>query len=276
MLLIDKLQDSESFSDSELKIAAYIIHNSQEVIGMTIYQLADKTYASTATVTRFCRKLGTDGFTDFKIQLAKELNTFSLSDERIGQDTPFTKVDSPKAIAQNILNLNIQSTLDTYNHLDIEQLLFISKKIVQANSVYLYGSGQSLILAEEFQYKLLRIGISASVAPQSGFQSMISSAQPKDSIAIMISYYGTNTINKNILEALESKAITSVLITGPNENPLSKIAHETVHVPSHEVLTSKMASYSSRAAMQLVIDIIYALVFSFDYDKNTEYIKNMQ
>lgn len=32
----------------------------------------------------------------------------------------------------------------------------------------------------------------------------------------------------------------------------------------------KMASFSSRAAIQLVIDIIYAYVFSFNYEKNSQ------
>ncbi len=275
MLLIDKLQVSDNFSDSEQKIAQYVLDNAQDVTGMTIYELSDKTYSSTATITRFCRKLELEGFSDLKIQLAKELSTFSLSDKRIAQDTPFTKVDAPQDIAQSILNLNIQSLLDTYNHIDVNQLNRIAKMIAKTESVFIYGRGQSLILAEEFQYKLLRIGISASVALQDGFQGMTSFAQPKNSAAIMISYYGVSSYNLDVIKALKSRGITVVLITGPNKNPLINFANEVVHVPSHEELMVKMASYSSRAAMQLVIDIIYALVFSYDYDRNSRYVRQV-
>lgn len=60
------------------------------------------------------------------------------------------------------------------------------------------------------------------------------------------------------------------MITGPKTNPLCDYADEVVHVPPQEELIKKMASFSSRAAIQLVIDIIYAYVFSFNYDKNSQ------
>lgn len=273
MLLIDRLKDETSFSDSEIKIAQYIVSSAQDVIDMTIYELSDKTYASTATITRFCRKLGLDGFQDLKLQLAKEINTFAFSDRRIEQDTPFTKVDSPFDIAQSIMNLSIQSILDTYNHLDIDQLLKVAKIIASYKQVYLYGRGQSLILCEDFQYKLLRTGISVTVPIQDGFQSMSSLAQPTNSMAIMISYYGKSHSSLKIIKSLKKRGITTVLITGPHENPLVDYADEVIHVPSQEELMMKMASYASRTAIQLVIDIIYALVFSLDYDENLDYVK---
>lgn len=273
MLILDRLKEKEDFSDSEKKIADYILAHASDVIEMTIYELSDKTYASTSTITRFCRKLEVDGFSDFKLSLAKELSTFSLSDSRIAQDTPFTKGDMPQDIARNIMNLNIQSMLDTYNNLDIEQLLRISQEIIKQNHINVYGRGQSLILCEELQYKLFRIGIDVSVVTQDGFQIMKSHAQKEDSLAIMISYYGVSRHNLEIIKTLHNRKVKTILITGPNKNPLVPYADEVVHIPSQEKLMEKMASYSSRAAMQLVIDILYALVFSLDYDKNLDHIK---
>ncbi|UUX35410.1 hypothetical protein [Fundicoccus culcitae] len=41
-------------------------------------------------------------------------------------------------------------------------------------------------------------------------------------------------------------------------------------MPPQEELMKKMASFSSRAAIQLVIDLIFAYVFSMNYDQNNE------
>lgn len=122
MLLLNRIKENNEFSDSENKIANYIMEFPQKVITMTIHQLADATYTSASSVTRFCRKVEVDGFSELKLQLAKEINTYNLSGERIADDTPFEKQDDIHLIARNILNLNIQAQLDTFNTLDMKQL----------------------------------------------------------------------------------------------------------------------------------------------------------
>lgn len=268
MLLLNRIKKTDSFSDSEIKIANYVNEYPQDVITMTIHELANATYTSASSVTRFCRKVDTEGFGEFKLQLAKELNSFSLSDKRIEDDLPFNKQDEPEVVAKNILNLNIQSMLDTYNALDLKQLKRISKMIVDASTTHLYGTGQSLILCEDFQYKLLRIMINTNLSSQTGFQFMQATTQSQDSLAIIISYYGMGRMNLEIAKALHAKKVPVVLITGPNTNPICEFANEVIHVPPQEELMKKMASFSSRAAMQLVVDIIYAYVFSYNYDDN--------
>ena len=104
MLLLNRIKKTDSFSDSEIKIANYVNEYPQDVITMTIHELANATYTSASSVTRFCRKVDTEGFGEFKLQLAKELNSFSLSDKRIEDDLPFNKQDEPEVVAKNILN----------------------------------------------------------------------------------------------------------------------------------------------------------------------------
>lgn len=268
MLLLNRIKETTGLSDSELKIANYVNEFPQKVITMTIHELAEETYTSPSSITRFCRKVNTEGFTELKIQLAKEINTFNLSGKRIADDLPFNRYDDYNLIARNILNLNIQAKLDTYNSLDLDQLEKISKMIIEANGVHLYGKGQSLILCEDLQYKLFRIGIDTNLSSNTGFQVMKSGAQPQDSIAIMISYYGMGNENLFIAKSLYENNIPFILITGPKSNDLCQYATEIVHVPPQEELMRKMASFSSRSAIQLVIDIIYAYVFAYNYDEN--------
>lgn len=267
MLLVNRLKDNQNFSDSETKIANYVLNNPQKVVAMTIHELSKVTYASAATITRFCRKLDNTGFSDFKLQLARELNTFNLSSERIEDNLPFDQQDTHQDIAQNILNLNIQTMVDTYNSFDLTQMIRVARILHDAKTINFFGEGQSLLLCEDFQYKLYRIGIDANVVVQNGFQIMKSASLPTDSAVLMISYYGHGKPNLRIAKTLKERGIPFILITGPHQNPLIEYASEVIQVPSEEELNTKMASYSSRTAIQLVIDVLYAIIFSFDYEK---------
>ena len=90
----------------------------------------------------------------------------------------------------------------------------------------------------------------------------------KNDIVIMISYYGKNPSNLEVAKVLKSKGIPIILITGPYKSSLIPLADEVIQVPPQEEIFLKMASYSSRSAIQLVIDILFATIFSLDYEAN--------
>lgn len=58
-----------SLNDTETKIYNYIVKNMDQVLKMTIRELANETFVSTATIIRFCQKMNCDGFKEFKIKL---------------------------------------------------------------------------------------------------------------------------------------------------------------------------------------------------------------
>lgn len=269
MLLINKIKNEVRFSESERVIAQYVLENAREVVSMTIHELAAAAFTSAASITRFCHRLNLDGYAEFKVLLAGDISSFKISEDRIATDLPFQANQSAAKIMDSILNLNYQAMQDTYNHLDQSQIERIAQMIFASPHLYLYGTGQSLIQALDFQYKLYRIGIDSHLEMNTGFQLMKTATQPLDSLSIIISYYGTTEENLRIAEHLISRGLKYILITGPYENPLCDLASEVIHVPPQEQLVTKMASYSSRTAIQLVLDLLYALIFSYDYVKNT-------
>ncbi|HAJ54882.1 MAG TPA: MurR/RpiR family transcriptional regulator, partial [Lactobacillus sp.] len=57
---------------SEKKVADYVLSVGQKVIYATMTDIKKATHVGDATIVRFCQKLGYSGFTDFKIEIAKE------------------------------------------------------------------------------------------------------------------------------------------------------------------------------------------------------------
>ncbi len=56
----------KSLSNNELNVLKYVYEHSDEVLDMSIQTLAAQTSYSSATILRFCKKLGYSGFAEFK------------------------------------------------------------------------------------------------------------------------------------------------------------------------------------------------------------------
>ena len=74
MNILEKItQNQAAFSKSEKKVAEVILANPQTAIHSSIATLAKMSDVSEPTVNRFCRRLDTKGFPDFKLHLAQSL-----------------------------------------------------------------------------------------------------------------------------------------------------------------------------------------------------------
>lgn len=63
------LQEIRSLNELELAVYNYVISNIEKVNHMSIRELSEVTHVSTTTILRFCKKMNTDGFTEFKFKL---------------------------------------------------------------------------------------------------------------------------------------------------------------------------------------------------------------
>ena len=59
----------ESLNETETYVYNYVVKNTKKVLNESIRELANNTHVSTATVMRFCKKMGCEGFTELKYRL---------------------------------------------------------------------------------------------------------------------------------------------------------------------------------------------------------------
>ncbi|WP_066497893.1 MurR/RpiR family transcriptional regulator [Abyssisolibacter fermentans] len=65
-------QALSQFSELDYEIYNFILKNSEKIAYMTIREMANEAHVSTTTITRFCRKLNCDGFSEFKVRYKLE------------------------------------------------------------------------------------------------------------------------------------------------------------------------------------------------------------
>lgn len=89
-MIIDKLIKHEEFTDIEKSIADYLLRNGYEVKNMSISSLAQVTYSSTSTITRFCHKLDWMDIRNFKIPYLIQSMRLMQKMDVVNVNYPFT------------------------------------------------------------------------------------------------------------------------------------------------------------------------------------------
>lgn len=56
----------EKLNEAEMCVYNYIVKNLKHILNLSVRELADEVHVSTATVMRFCKKMGYSGFSELK------------------------------------------------------------------------------------------------------------------------------------------------------------------------------------------------------------------
>jgi RpiR family carbohydrate utilization transcriptional regulator len=195
-------------SESERKIADYIINQRETILQLTAAELAEKIGSSAATIVRFCRTLGFKGYTDLKFYIERELLSLVGAEEKIDKN------DSVKVLKQKVFKFNQKIIDDTIMTLDDENLEKAIIAIANARKVDIYGEGGSGSIALTALNLLLHIGIPCNAHTDANLQILSALQLRKGDVALGISHSG-RTINAiDALKIAQQNGATTICITG--------------------------------------------------------------
>lgn len=243
----------KSFGPSERKIADCILANGQDITSLSINELAALSGSTAATIVRFSRKIGFEGFTDFRIGLAREIISTSTISSKI------TKKDSCFEIFNKRINDISVSLWNTESVLDPDALERAAQKIMRASRIVIFGLGNSAAIAQDAAHKFLRLGLNAQACCDNHMQAIIASHLDRQSVAIGISHSGAST---DIIDALQLSKIgnaTTVSITNYGNSPIVENSDICLFTKSDETDHSILAM-SSRIAQLAIFDAIYTYI----------------
>ena len=73
----------ESLNETETYVYNYVVKNTKKVLNESIRELANDTHVSTATVMRFCKKMGCEGFTELKYRLKENVEMQETKEDNV-------------------------------------------------------------------------------------------------------------------------------------------------------------------------------------------------
>lgn len=269
MSIMTQLEFELDFSHSEKQIARYILDNGEDVLSMSVKELANKTYTSPATIVRLCRKIGLEGYNDFKIKYSAELQYDKRNQKRIDVNFPFLPHDSKETIAENLVSLTNEVIHDTHQLIDFEELNKITDLLYNSEEIDIYDFGNSILAGLSFQHKMARIAKMVNIRTIPGEQIFLTSTSNEKKAAIVISYSGETNEIIRFVKVLKTKKTPIIAITSLGDNQLSDFADYTLHLDSREKIFSKMAPFASQISMEYILNIIFSCIYQKDYEENT-------
>lgn len=268
VLKINEIKDQ--LTNSEQKIASCILDNSHKVYNMSIHELADWCSTSSSSIVRFCRKMGFDGFKEFKIELAKDVADSEKSKDIVYEDVSVD--DSIQAVINKISSGNIKSIENTLELLDSYEVEKAINALDKANNVYLYGIGASGLVAMDFQYKLMRINRNAFMYLDSHTQLSTSVNIQKDDVAVAISHSGKTLEVFKAIDMANMKGATTISITKYGDNPVSNVSDIKLYVGGIEQ-NLRVGAIASRIAQLTVVDILFVGLARKNFKVVSDYLK---
>lgn len=270
MLLHEKMKNLK-FSPSERIVIDFILNKQELIAEYSTTMIAGETYTSPSILVRISKKLGFNGYNEFKKSFLEEVLYLKRNFENLDANTPFTTMDSIMDIANKITQLKQQSLNDTLSLIHHDSLQKAIRILEKSETVKVFAITNLTLLAMEFVYKLRRIGKKAETYPISNtmYQEAVMT-QPND-CAICISYSGESGELLDTVRLLKNNAVPIIAITSIGENSLSKSADVILNTTTREKSYSKIAGFSSIESISLILDILSSCYFNTDYKKHYEY-----
>lgn len=249
-------------SAAEQRVADYILNKGEEVLQLTVTELAEKVGVCDATVIRFCRSAGYKGYQDFKINLAGEI---TRPVAKTVLDT-LSREDSVEDIVQKVINSEMSALSETIKILDMELMKTVSETILHAHRVVFFGTGGSLIVTMDAMHKFLKIGLNSVLQLDSDMQKMESSLLTKGDVAIAVSHSGSNRHVIECIKNAKSNGATVVGIMTIGKSPMQKLCDYIIMVPTKE-LVFRSESVTARIAQLAVFDCLVSIMSYMEYEK---------
>ena len=239
----------DTFSKSERKVAEVIIASPQVAIHSSIATLAKMAEVSEPTVNRFCRRLDTKGFPDFKLHLAQSLaNGTPYVNRNVNEN------DGPDAYTAKIFESTMACLDVAKNALDTSLINRAVDVLTQAKKISFFGLGASSSVAHDALNKFFRFNIPVSCYDDIVMQKMSCINSSEGDVIVLISHTGrTKTLVEVAQLARENDAFV-IALTAYN-SPLADQSNLvlSMSVPEDTDIYMPMAS---RIAQLVLIDVL--------------------
>ncbi|API88991.1 hypothetical protein BKP56_06860 [Marinilactibacillus sp. 15R] len=250
---------------AENEIANYILEYPKDASESTITSLSKKIGVSEASINRFCKKIGFNGFNDFKIAVA--------------QDSYYRKMQDKKRAASSI---NFSETLSfdyteliniTSENVEENLLKELANEMTTATNIYLIAFSEAHTVAIHMHYQLLMLSIPSMVINDMSLLKLIVNKSNKNDLFFIIAETGnTKELNKLIEQAKQNEPKIYILTSYENTN-LTKLATDSIIIPNR-LSINQSSLISSYISYIFVADLIIGTIIKSDVKYVREKLEN--
>ena len=251
------LQEYETFTRSERKIADYTLEHQEETQCISITDLSSQCGVAVSTVSLFCRKLGLAGFNDFKLELARA--SLPARAALSGPGSEITLEDSASSVMGKVLAA-MQDALNNSYH------MFTEREVNQAADL-LCRAGQVVCLAQANHSVVSRAAWAqfSTTSPKfktiqdSHMQTVVLSTLSEGDAVLYFSYSGATHELLEAVEIIRSRGAKLVLVTRYPNSPASASADVVLLCGPNE----QPFQFGSTSALMAQLYVVEVLLSEF-------------
>ena len=249
-------QIAPSLKKAERRVADMVLQDIEATTRISIKSFAAQAEVSEPTVMRFARRVGCDGFSDFKLRLAQD---FAVGRMYIEAERRVQTGDA-NTTAQHVYQSGKEALSTAFAGLDEKALSDAAAMIAKAGKIVCIGvGGSSAIMAQEMENRLFRFGLSVSATADPYRQRMAAAIADKGDAFVIFSVTGKPRSLLDAAEIAAARGACVIAVTHP-ESLLAERANLVLPlaVPGDEVHFN--FPNRTRYGQLLVIDCLSALV----------------
>jgi len=246
-----------SLAPAEQRVGKLLLSDPRGFSKLPVSELAARSHVSKPTVVRFCRSVGYDGLSDFKLKLAGS----------VSEGVPFIhrSVDADDRtgdIMVKVIDNTVAAFLKYRNEASTQAMEKAAMTLVQACSdgkrIEFFGVGNSGVVAQDAQHKFFRLGMHSVAYSDGHMQVMSASLLGPGDCVLIISNSGRTRDLMDACDIARKHGATVIVITASG-SPLARAGH--IHLAAdHPEGFDRYSPMVSRLLHLLIIDVLATCV----------------
>jgi RpiR family transcriptional regulator, carbohydrate utilization regulator len=256
--MLDRIKASlSSLAPAEQRVGKLVLADPRAFANLPVSELSDRAHVSKPTVVRFCRSMGYDGLSDFKLKLAGS----------VSEGVPFIhrSVDVDDKVSDVLVKVIDNTVAAFLKYRNDASSFAIEKAAIALTETYekrgrieFFGVGNSGIVAQDAQHKFFRLGVTSIAYSDGHMQVMSASTLGPEDCVVVISNSGRTRDLMDACDIARKNGATTIVITASG-SPLATAGH--MHLSAdHPEGYDRYSPMVSRLLHLLIIDILATTV----------------
>ena len=246
-----------SLAPAEQRVGKLLLSDPRTFSTLPVTELADRAGVSKPTVVRFCRSMGYEGLSDFKLKLAGSLSEgVPFIHRNVGAQ------DTSNDVLVKVIDNTVTAFLKYRNDASSAQIDKAAEAIAlthkKGKRLEFFGVGNSGIVAQDAQHKFFRLGFHTISHSDGHMQIMSASLLGPGDCLVVFSNSGRTRDLLDSCEIAKKNGATTVVITASG----SPLAHAgKIHLAAdHPESYEKFSPMVSRLLHLMIVDVLATTV----------------
>ncbi len=217
-------------------IASYILDHEQNVAFSSIYTISAAIGVSNASMVRFAKSLGLEGYQDFKREIQSELKFRISPADKIALREMDNLPDEKRLL--KLFQNEINNLKNTFDGIKVEDIKAMADSIMNCRRVFTSGFGATRHLVRVFEYTLMS-SANKEVTVISGSVSDYSPALmtfTADDVMFLMTFPPYSQEVRHVAEVVKEKGGTLNLFTDSASCPVYSLADTVIKCATNSLL----------------------------------------